>query len=283
MQLARTSSSAEEKDTEYLLRGQRGVRRPKIATSQRRFQGLSFRNFKLVWHRTGVEMVHESNPYSSINPDSPDYFSLVYKTKDETGQLGQTKIDQLRDKLLVRLFNRYGEVSLSHATVIDVGCGYGWLLQHFQGAAHIYGTDISTHAVQVTASRLPQCQVKVADLQKDLPVEKACDLVLAVNVIEHLSDPKAAVQSIVKVIKPGGLAIVHLPTVNNWISKYIYSKSYDLDPTHIYRPTGKQVNELFEDFGFTTLRQSYLPHFPGWLTRWLPIHPSYLAVFRYQN
>jgi hypothetical protein len=71
-----------------------------------------------------------------------------------------------------------------------------------------------------------------------------------------------------------------MPTISNWLTRWEYSKLYDSDPTHIYRPSGKTVRKLFEAGGFETLRDSYLPHFPAFLTKVWPIHPAYLAVFR---
>jgi len=39
--------------------------------------------------------------------NSKDYFAHLYGAKDELGNPSQTKIDKLRDGLLVKLFNRY--------------------------------------------------------------------------------------------------------------------------------------------------------------------------------
>lgn len=103
-------------------------------------------------------------------------------------------------------------------------------------------------------------------------------MILAINIIEHLSNPVAGIESIKNAAKPGAIVLVHMPTISNWLTRWEYAKLYDSDPTHIYRPSGKTVSKLFEANGFETLRDSYLPHFPASLTKIWPIHPAYLAV-----
>ena len=211
---------------------------------------------------------------------SQEYFVDLYGAKDELGNPSQTKIDILRDKLLVKMFQKYGSVELMNASVIDIGCGYGWLLDYFDSAQRVCGSDISEHAIEVAKKRSPNREFKVADIQNGVAFEDKFDLVLAINVIEHLPNPEAGIKGICEALKPGGIALVHLPTINNALNKWEYKHLYDSDSTHIYRPKGSEIRRMFEENGLATLRDSFLPHFPAALTRLIPIHPAYLAVFR---
>ena len=211
---------------------------------------------------------------------SQEYFVDLYGAKDELGNPSQTKIDILRDKLLVKMFQKYGSVELMNASVIDIGCGYGWLLDYFDSAQRVCGSDISEHAIEVAKKRSPNREFKVADIQNGVAFEDKFDLVLAINVIEHLPNPEAGIKGICEALKPGGITLVHLPTINNALNKWEYKHLYDSDPTHIYRPKGSEIRRMFEENGLVTLRDSFLPHFPAALTRLIPIHPAYLAVFK---
>jgi len=212
--------------------------------------------------------------------NSKDYFAHLYGAKDELGNPSQTKIDKLRDGLLVKLFNRYSHIKLNESSVIDIGCGYGWLLDYFDEAKLICGSDISEHAIEIAQKRKPDRKYKVADIQNGVAFEYKFDLVLAINVIEHLTKPEDGIKAICDALKPGGIALVHLPTINNKFNKWEYKHLYDSDPTHIYRPKGKQIRKMFEANNMKTLRDSFLPHFPALLTRLLPLHPAYLAVYK---
>ena len=210
----------------------------------------------------------------------PEYFSQLYGATSKQGEPQQTMFDKWRDKILFNTYAKYSTNELSQSDVLDVGCGYGWLLDAFEGARTLCGVDIAHHAVEVATGRKPNRYFKQGDLQDPSPFSQKFDLILAINVIEHLSSPEAGIQSIGSSAKPSAIVIVHMPTISNWLTRWEYSKLYDSDPTHIYRPSGKIVRGLFEAEGFETVRDSYLPHFPAALTKVWPVHPAYLAVFR---
>ena len=223
----------------------------------------------------------ENEPHNfNENFDSKDYFASLYGATDELGNPSQTKIDKLRDNLLVKMFSKYGSTALEDSSVVDIGCGYGWLLDYFDTAKRVCGSDISEHAIEVARKRSPSREFKVADIQAGVAFDNKFDLVLAINVIEHLPNPAAGIKAICDALKPGGITLVHLPTINNAFNKWEYKYLYDSDPTHIYRPKGSEIRKMFEDNGLKTMRDSFLPHFPAWLTRLIPIHPAYLAVYK---
>jgi SAM-dependent methyltransferase len=221
---------------------------------------------------------------STMDKDREDagheYFSRLYGATSVEGEPQQTIFDKWRDNLLVNTYRKYSTSKLADSDVLDVGCGYGWLLDAFEGAHSLCGVDIAHHAVDVAAKRKPERFFKQGDLHQPSPFSEKFDLILAINIIEHLSDPEAGIRSIRDSAKPGAIVLVHMPTISNWLTRWEYSKLYDSDPTHIYRPSGKTVRKLFEADGFETLRDSYLPHFPAFLTKVWPIHPAYLAVFK---
>jgi SAM-dependent methyltransferase len=209
-----------------------------------------------------------------------EYFSKLYSATSPEGEPQQTVFDKWRDKILFNTYAKYSSNELSQSDVLDVGCGYGWLLDAFEGARTLCGVDIAHHAVEVAAGRKPERFFKQGDVHDPNPFAQKFDLILAINIVEHLWNPEAGIQSISKSAKPGAIVLVHMPTITNWLTRWEYSKLYDSDPTHIYRPSGKTVRKLFEAEGFETLRDSYLPHFPAVLTKLWPVHPAYLAVFR---
>ncbi len=209
-----------------------------------------------------------------------EYFSQLYGAVSSQGEPQQTVFDKWRDRILFNIYAKYSTNKLSQSDVLDVGCGYGWLLDAFEGARTLCGVDIAHHAVEVAGGRKPERFFKQGDLHDSSPFSQKFDLILAINIIEHLSNPVAGIQSISASARPGAIVLVHMPTISNWLTRWEYSKLYDSDPTHIYRPSGKTVRKLFEAEGFETLRDSYLPHFPAMLTKVWPIHPAYLAVFK---
>lgn len=200
-----------------------------------------------------------------------DYFATLY------GELPrQTVIDIGRDRLIRRLVGRYA----SSGRLLEIGCGFGYLLGGFGSSWRLHGTDISPQAAAAAQRRLPHARVAAADIQQGIPFSGQFDALIAVNVMEHLPDPVGSAHAIADAVRPGGLFVAHLPTISSRLAGWIYARTYESDPTHVYRPSGDEFNALIERAGFTTLHSLYCPFWPAALWRALRPHPAYLAVYR---
>ena len=88
--------------------------------------------------------------------------------------------------------------------------------------------------------------------------EETIDVILCLDVLEHLVDPWAVVESLKKYLKPGGVIIASLPNVRNWKvifplvleGEWQYAQSGILDKTHLRFFTRKTAVGLFENAGF---------------------------------
>jgi len=94
--------------------------------------------------------------------------------------------------------------------VLDAGCGLGKYVaafRRFTDAA--YGVDLDPEKVAQAAECLPNVQVASVEA---LPFANGSfDMVLSNEVIEHVSDDRAAVAEAVRVLKPGGRLIIYAP------------------------------------------------------------------------
>jgi SAM-dependent methyltransferase len=99
------------------------------------------------------------------------------------------------------------------AYVLDVGCGWGTNLDALENAGYrLSGLDISRRALE----RIDKAERHLieADLSQDLPaVRPLGDAVLALDVIEHIDDDRAALARIATLVRPGGVAIVSVPAL----------------------------------------------------------------------
>ncbi len=212
---------------------------------------------------------HNGAPTATDYGDA--YFSKLYGAVPQ-----QTAIDRARDWLIHRLATR----SVQAGRLLEIGCGFGYLLARFDERWRLCGTDISAHAAAAAQRRLPHAHVVASDVQDGVPFGGLFDVVLATNVIEHLPDPQRAARHLADAVWPGGILVVHLPTINNGFNRWLYRYTYESDPTHVFRPSGTQVDQLFEAAGFRTLRSLYCPFWPPALWRAIKPHPAYLAVYR---
>lgn len=213
----------------------------------------------------------------SHDPYHSEYFTTLYHAASENGQ---TRVDRIRDRMMARLVERFVPRAESRPSLLEIGCGYGFLLEQFRGRYELYGLDFSDHALAEIRRRLPGATIERADVQENIPFSGPFQAVVAVNVLEHLRQPDAAIRNIREVLVPGGIVAVHLPTIDNAVSRFIYSLSYASDPTHIWRPSAGQVQRLFRSLGFSLVWESQMPHVPRSLWNALRLHPAYLGVYR---
>lgn len=188
----------------------------------------------------------------------------------------KSKVDTLRDAMIRRQILK----RVPGGTLLDVGCGIGLFLGAMAEDFQLYGTDISSYAIEACAKRLPDAQLAVGSLIDGLPFDRNFDVISAINVMEHLEDPAAAARVIRSRLRVGGLFVSHLPTIGNAVQARLYRGSYDQDPTHIYRPSGAQYQALVAQAGFECIYQSYAPFIGAPIWRRLPLHPAHIAIFR---
>lgn len=200
-----------------------------------------------------------------------DYFVELYGAIP-----AQTVADKLRDRLIRRMVYRYAD----GGSLLEIGCGYGYLLGLFGSNWKLHGTDISAHAIAVARQRLPAANVVVADTQDGVPFRGPFAVVVAVNVMEHLHAPRRALEAIAAHMPPGAIFVAHLPTISSRLAGWFYERSYARDRTHVFRPSGRAFDELGASAGFRSLRSLYFPFWPEPVWQRLRPHPSYLAVLQ---
>jgi 2-polyprenyl-6-hydroxyphenyl methylase / 3-demethylubiquinone-9 3-methyltransferase len=101
--------------------------------------------------------------------------------------------------------------SRSGAILVDAGCGGGLLAPHVQrlGYRHV-GVDLRRSALEQSAAR--GVTAVTGDVTA-LPLAAGCaDVVIAGEILEHVTDLPGAVAELTRVLRPGGLVV--LDTVN---------------------------------------------------------------------
>jgi SAM-dependent methyltransferase len=138
----------------------------------------------------------------------------------------------------------------SSAELLDVGCGTGWLADHFE---RYTGVDASADAVAEAVQR--GRNVRQADVDERLPFEDSqFDAVILKDLLEHVADPVALVREVRRVLRPGGRVFASSPDAQRWV--------WD-DYTHRRPFTRKAFRLLFRDQGFELEQSGYESVMPG--------------------
>lgn len=101
--------------------------------------------------------------------------------------------------------------------LLDVGAGHGRTMQYLKAAGldgdiDFFGVDNSDERRQ-RLFEAERWNYQLLDVQQGLPFEDGMfDIIVCEQVLEHLTDPQRVLAEMARVMKPGGMAILGVPT-----------------------------------------------------------------------
>jgi 2-polyprenyl-3-methyl-5-hydroxy-6-metoxy-1,4-benzoquinol methylase len=111
-------------------------------------------------------------------------------------------------------------------SIIDVGCGTGWLCERLAQYGRVTGVDMTPSVLERASRRVPQASFLCGDIHElDLPAG-TFDVVVTLEVLSHVADQAAFVARLGCLLKPGGLLV--LATQN----RPIYERMHSVAPPH---------------------------------------------------
>ena len=115
---------------------------------------------------------------------------------------------------LLEMLATLQEASQTKLRVLDLGCGNGSLSHVIaEHGCEVVGIDTSAPGIAISRQSFPECQFIQADIYDipDTDLLHSFDVVLAIEVIEHLLYPKELAKNAKKCLKPGGKLIISTP------------------------------------------------------------------------
>lgn len=146
----------------------------------------------------------------------------------------------------------------------DIGCGTGALWSLLRGPFF--------RCIGVDAVRYPglpdDVEFHAADLDAGLPLDdSSVDAAVAVEVIEHLENPRAFVRSLARIVRPGGWVAVSTPnqlsalSVLTLVLKGSFSAFQDADyPAHRTALLEIDLRRIFAEAGLRDARVVFTGH-----------------------
>ena len=141
------------------------------------------------------------------------------------------------------------------AVIMEIGCSSGFLIRDLVKTfpqSVVIGADVVKEPLHKLAKVLPGVPLIRFDLlQCPLP-EKSVDVLVMLNVLEHIEDDVLALKNAYKLLKPGGSLVIEVPA-----GQYLYD-SYDEQLHHFRRYSASELRSKLVHAGFTVTRRSHL-------------------------
>ncbi len=220
-----------------------------------------FQKGDAFYRKTGVQEPHqEIDPNVSSHPEGPDTISVDASLsgwfKQETAELIE------------------GFKILPEDVVLDAGCGdspFSYFCA-MQGAEVIL-TDIDAKKVLTMMERLKDSRASsvkafVCDASS-LPIRSvSVSKIIAMEILEHVDDPKTLLKDLVRVGKPGAQYLITVPDpVAETVQKDLLPPVYFEKPNHVRMIGRQEFEQLVMDAGLVVEQHKYYGFY--WSIWWI--------------
>ena len=142
--------------------------------------------------------------------------------------------------------------------MLEIGCANGFFLDEARKAGwDIAGIEPSRWARQYASDRLGIKALYPTLEEANFP-DESFDVVVMLDVIEHLEYPREMMSAIRKILKDGGILVISTPDIESFLSILLGAKWWGINRHHLFYFSRKTLESLFNKTGFKAL--SYKSH-----------------------
>jgi 2-polyprenyl-3-methyl-5-hydroxy-6-metoxy-1,4-benzoquinol methylase len=138
---------------------------------------------------------------------------------------------------------------MSHARVLEVGCGRGYFLRKIQDrVTSVEGIELNTEAA---ASKVTRAKIHTRPLAELLATHRSSlDVVCSFQVIEHVVEPQRFIAECAELLKPDGVLMLSAPN-HACEANGDLSDPFNLPPHHMGHFSAETFARIAPRFGFS--------------------------------
>jgi len=153
-------------------------------------------------------------------------------------------------------------------TLLEVGCGRGDFLALASTRFDVEGLDASQYAIEHAAPEV-RGRIRKASVEEPLQLETSYDVIVALNVLEHLKTPGGVLARLIQHLAPGGVLFGSVPHNDQLLGKIHTRITNFFDRTHCSTFAPSAWLSLFQEAGFRKISffgETMLgPHFASYV------------------
>lgn len=183
-----------------------------------------------------------------------NYYSDKYERMIDGEYLAEERGRRLAsDKILSRIM-KYKD----SGKLLDIGCANGFFLDQAKKKGFaVQGVELSEWAAQYAREKL-QLDVFQGTLSEAAFPDGSFDVVVMLDVIEHLVDPKEMLLEIRRILKRDGILYISTPNIASFMSRILQARWWGINKYHLYYFSKQTLERMLDACGFKV--RKYLPH-----------------------
>ena len=195
-----------------------------------------------------------------IKNDVKSHFDQIASEYDEFKRKNQYYYDSIKNLIL--------DISskLHFNSVLDIGCGTGELLDYLNPKTGV-GVDISPEMIRLAKKKFNKYEFNASDFDK-IDLKKGFDLIIIIDVIEHLGNINKTLSKIKRVSKENTTIIISSPSYYWKLVLFVGEKlkmkmpegDHKWIPPRTLRRIIKNNGFEIEDFGYRLIFPKKIPY-----------------------
>ncbi len=213
----------------------------------------------------GFRVEEKTYPFLSYEVGSSGWKDRLTSLHEETAGADHFMDRASRDHV-IRELKKY--LDISSPLILEVGCSSGFMLRQIRKELPqvlLIGADYVAGPLSRLAAKEPMIPLLQFDLTRCPLPSSTLDVVILLNVLEHIPDDQAALAQAARILKPRGLMIIEVPA-----GVQLYDV-YDRFLMHHRRYSGPELKKMAESMDLEILTYSHLGFllYPGfwWVKR----------------
>lgn len=166
----------------------------------------------------------------------------------------------------------------SKENFLEIGCGNGFMLQEALrlGFKNVKGIEPSKDAISFADNEIKNF-IKHGIFDENQIENEKYDLVFIAMIIEHVVDSNKFLESIYKVLKPGGIVICVCHNERHFLAKILKEKHPIINDEHVAVFNEKALNLIFKKNKFLDVKVRNLKNYYS-LSYWLKMMPIPIII-----
>lgn len=157
---------------------------------------------------------------------------------------------QARKNIVLKLISRHIELK-KNFKILDVGCGTGMMIEAIKNTFQINAAGIDNSPEAIKFSKKRELNIFLSSAEKIEQKADSIDLIMALDLIEHIENDAASLKEFNRVLKKHGYLILTVPAFN-----FLFS-AHDAINEHRRRYRLKELGNKINLAGFKIIKISY--------------------------
>ena len=206
----------------------------------------------------GIDATKERRPFYSFHQDgsifSEENWSDLLEDMHDESKEGTHPIDFFERKMVFDQLGNFLKTN-KHPVICDFGCSTGYMLNEIREEnpdSVLLGVDIIESGLLKLSRSNSDIMLFKFDITNIPFPNELLDVVICLNVLEHITDDMAVLHEFYRAIRPGGVCCLVVP-----YGKKLYDY-YDAACKHVRRYGKNELITRCRSAGFTVLYNNYL-------------------------